>query len=79
MDCYPPQIYKKWLTVDLRETLSSCLPRGANSLVTQQMDITGPLTLQLVSVINVGASAYSQVRRDLLFSLGSCGSFILES
>ena len=57
------QIYKKWLTTDIVETEGDCLPPNITSVTAGKLEIPGPLTLQVQSVLNVGSSFYSQLKK----------------
>ena len=57
------QIYKKWLTTDMMETGGECLPSAVTSMSGAKIEIPGTLTLQLQSVLNVGSSFYSQLKK----------------
>ena len=57
------QIYKKWLTTDIVETDGDCLPPNITSVTAGKLEIPGPLTLQVQSVLNVGSSFYSQLKK----------------
>ena len=57
------QIYKKWLTTDIVETDGDCLPPNITSVTAGKLEILGPLTLQVQSVLNVGSSFYFQLKK----------------
>ncbi|KAL5265543.1 hypothetical protein ACHWQZ_G006314 [Mnemiopsis leidyi] len=57
------QVYKKWLTTDIVETEGNCLPPDITSVTGGKVEIPGPLTLQVQSVLNVGLSFYSQLKK----------------
>ena len=59
----PEQVYKKWLTTDILETEGSNPDIPDNILDIPKTDLTGPLTFQVNSVVNIGSSVYSQLRK----------------
>ena len=57
------QLYKKWLITDLTDTNAESLPPEATNMEIQNYKLTGPFTLQLISVLDVGSSFYSQLKK----------------
>lgn len=57
------QIYKTWLITDITDTHPDPLPPETINMEIPKCKLEGPFTLQLISVMDVGSSCYSQLKK----------------